>query len=98
MSEQQAIEVVIFKGVDGVTPEQMRAAAHKVAPRLQALAGFVSRSFGIGADGRYVDIVHWQDMASAQGAAKEVMDCPQCREFFALIAPESVQMMHFQAG
>jgi hypothetical protein len=93
-----AIEVVMFAGVNGVSRQQMQAAAAAVTTSLQKLAGFVSRSFGVSADGRYVDIVYWHDQAAALSAAEQVMSLHDFRSFFALIEPGSVQMMHFEQG
>lgn len=94
--KQAAIEVVLFKGLSGVTAQQMQAAAKAVTPILHGLPGFLSRNFGLGAEGLYVDIVHWQNMASAQSAAEQVMSDPRFRDFFALIDSSTVQMMHFE--
>lgn len=94
----QTIEVVLFSGKPGISPAQMMAAARQAQPAIEALPGFVSRSFGQGADGRYVDLVHWQDAASAQAAAQAVMQCPQCAEFFQLIDDTQIQMLHFERG
>lgn len=92
---KKTMEVVLFKGLDGVSSEQMWREAQAVSPRLERFAGFISHSFGVGEDGRFVDVVHWQDRASALSAAEQVLSCPQCQGFFALIDPSSVQMMHF---
>ncbi len=98
MLNKPVIEVVLFEGLSGVSPQTMRMAAEAVTPQLRGYAGFVSRSFGVGADGRYIDIVHWQDRATAQSAAAQVMVDPGFREFFALIDAGSVQMMHFESA
>jgi hypothetical protein len=91
----QAIEVVLFSGKPGVSVEQMMSVAQRVQPRIAELPGFVSRSVGHAADGRFVDIVHWQDMACAKDAAQAVMECPTCAEFFALIDERQLLMLHF---
>jgi hypothetical protein len=91
----QAIEVVLFYGKPGVSTEQMMLAAQRAQPSIAKLPGFVSRSLGQAADGRYVDILHWQDMACAQAAAQAVMQCPICAEFFGLIDEGKLEMIHF---
>ncbi len=91
----QAIEVVLFTGKPGVSAEQMMSAAQRAQPRIAELPGFVSRSVGHAADGCFVDIVHWQDMACAQAASQAVMQCPTCAEYFALIDERQLQMLHF---
>jgi hypothetical protein len=95
---KQAIEVVLFRGKPGIDAGQMAAAAQQAEPAMARLPGFVSRSFGHAPDGRYVDIVHWQDMAAAQAAAEAVMQCGECAAFFSLIDEREVQMLHFERG
>lgn len=92
----QTIEMVLFSGKPGISPAQMLAAARQAQPAIEALPGFVSRSFGHSADGRYLDLVHWQDAASAQAAAQAVMQCPDCAAFFQLIDESGLQMLHFE--
>jgi hypothetical protein len=94
----QAIELVLFRGKPGVDAEQMMRAARRAESRIAGLPGFLGRSFGHDSDGRFVDIVHWQDMASAKAAAEAVMQCAECAEFFALIDEREIQMLHFERG
>ena len=91
----KAIEVVIFKAKAGVEPSQLKRTALAIAPRIQTLPGFVRREFAEAEDGTYVDIVHWQDMASAHAAAEAVKTIPECGAFFSLIDGSTVQMLHF---
>ena len=90
-----AIEVVIFKAKAGVLDNQLQTAAVAITAILNNMPGFISREFGAAADGRYIDIVHWDDLASAQAAAEKVMDIPACGEFFGLIDQDHMQFMHF---
>lgn len=92
-----AIEVVIFNANPGVDETQLNAAAQAIVPRIQKLPGFISREFGASGEGKYIDIVHWQNMEAAQAAAQAVMEIPECREFFSLIDEPSVQMLHFHS-
>jgi hypothetical protein len=91
----QAIEVVIFRAIAGTAPEQLQAAALAVTPVLASLPGFISREFGAAEDGRFIDIVHWQDLTCARQAAEKVMSIAACGQFFGLIEQSSVQFMHF---
>lgn len=92
-----AIEVVIFKAKPGVDEARMKSAASAIKPRIQQLPGFISREFGVSEDGTYVDIVHWQDLASARAGAQAVNDIPECGAFFSLIDEGSAQMLHFES-
>ena len=92
-----AIEVVIFKAKAGVDASQLKGTALAIAPAIQKLPGFVSREFGESEEGTYVDIVHWQNLASAQAAAQAVNEIPECGAFFSLIDESTVQMLHFNS-
>ena len=90
------IEVVIFKAKPGVTDRQLQTAALAVTPILTEMPGFISRELGASDDGKYIDMVHWQDILSAQSAAEKVMSIPKCGEFFGLIDQNQLQFMHFR--
>jgi hypothetical protein len=90
------IEVVLFRSKPGVSLTQMKQAVQRSQERVATLPGFVSRSTGHAGDGAYVDVVHWQDMRSAEEAAKVVMTCEQCAELMSLIDLEGAQMHHFE--
>jgi len=90
-----AIEVVVFKAKAGVSDSQLQTAALPVTPILKEMPGFISREFGASEDGKYIDIVHWKDLPSAQAAAAKVMSIPKCGEFFGLIDQNQMQFMHF---
>ncbi|MFN7663384.1 MAG: hypothetical protein ACK5PH_00985 [Inhella sp.] len=89
------IEVVLFRSKPGVSLSHMQQAVQRSQERVATLPGFVSRSTGHAGDGAYVDVVHWQDMSSAEEAAKVVMTCAECADLMALIDLEGVQMQHF---
>jgi hypothetical protein len=91
----EAIEVVIFKAKAGVTDSQLQTAALAITPILSAMPGFISRDLGESEDGRYMDVIHWQDLESAETAAEKVMTIPQCIAFFDLIDQSHMQFMHF---
>lgn len=90
-----AIEIVIFKAKADVLDRQLQTAALAITPILEEMPGFISREFGASVDGRYIDIVHWQDLPAAQAAAEKVMGIPTCGEFFGLIDQNNMQFMHF---
>jgi hypothetical protein len=92
---KQAVEVVVFRPLGGVSQDVLETAARGLTPILRAMPGFVSREFAKSEDGQYVDIVNWADMESAKHAAEVAMSIPACLEFFKLIDPSQMNMMHF---
>lgn len=73
------IELVVFRGKEGVTREAMTAAALSITPILKDMPGFLGREFAATADGQYADIVRWTDMRSAKQAAGEGHANPRLR-------------------
>ena len=88
------IELVLFKGREGVEPSQLTTAAAVVTPILRAMPGFVSREFSAAADGRYADIVRWISKDHAEAAAQAVVQIAECRAFFSLIDQSSMTFLH----
>lgn len=88
------VELVLFKGTEGVEPSRMTTAAAVVTPFLRAMPGFVSREFSVAADGRYADIVRWRSKEDAEAAARAVTQIAECRDFFSLIEQSSVTFLH----
>ena len=92
----EAIELVVFSAKPGVKDTELKAVALSITPILEKMPGYLSREFGASGDGQYVDIVRWKDLSSAQAAAKQVMNIPECGKFFALIDESKMQFSHFQ--
>jgi hypothetical protein len=88
------IELVVFKAKEGISKEQMQAAAESITPILAEMDGYASREIAVTIDGQWTDIVHWIDLESAQKAAKSVMEIPVCLEFFKLIDEKQMTMFH----
>lgn len=92
---QHTIEVVIFPAKPGVTPAQLVAASAAITPILAAMPGFISRDFGFGDDGQFLDIIHWRDRAAADFAAQHVMADTLCCAYFELMDQTRMQFNYF---
>jgi len=90
----QAVEVVVFRAKEGISDHVLTDAAASANAEISLLDGFISRDFGA-ADGQFIDIVHWRDMAAAKAAAEQVMKLPTCAAFFELIDTKHMTFMHF---
>jgi hypothetical protein len=95
-SEQQVIEVVIFKVQQGVLDEAFLQAANALMPDLTNMPGFIKRELGKDQDGseQWVDIVYWETLEQAQQAAQQMMQLPSAAPFMGMIDVESMTMMH----
>jgi len=89
-----ATEVVIFEARDTVTNDTLLAAAKAMEKTIQSWDGFINRELVEIGNGKWIDIVHWQDMASAQAAQEKAMHSEICLTFFSLIKEDNMQMFH----
>ena len=89
------IELVIFKAKREVSSEALKKAAAKTTPVLEKMDGFLGRELSVTENEEtWVDIVHWQNMNSANEAAKAFDNEPDCQEFAAMIEEETITMLH----
>lgn len=90
----ETVEVVTFKSKENTTPEQVIASANKMKATLQSWEGFISRELIQVDSNHWIDIVHWDNMASAQAAIKNAEACEACLDFFMLLDETSQQLQH----
>lgn len=88
------IELVTFSVNKGVTDAQIKLAAKNVTPSLKKLSGFKSRSFVHDQNGKWVDIVYWENIKSALSASESMMKNEMALSFFSLINQKDMNMMH----
>jgi hypothetical protein len=89
-----ATEVVIFESKDEASPQALLQAAAAMVETIKSWGGFINRELiGLG-NGKWIYIVHWADMASAQDAQEKAMQSEICLTFFSLIKEENMQMFH----
>lgn len=91
------IEVVVFSVNNGVTNNQLLLSAKNVSPLLRKFTGFKSRTIGQDEKGKWVDIVHWENMNSAMAASDAMMKNKSAIEFFSLIDQKGMSINHFCA-
>ncbi|WP_225768891.1 hypothetical protein [Inquilinus sp. Marseille-Q2685] len=90
-------EVVLFRARPGIAVETVVGAAEGSRAALAGLDGYIDRSFGIGADGLFGDIVRWRDLASAEAAATAAPALPGFDRFMQAIDGPSVRLYHFRS-
>jgi hypothetical protein len=99
--QNDVIELVSFRARSPEADAHMAEAAWAAQPAMERLKGFVSRQFGRGSDGEWIDVVRWRSLADAQHAAEQAGALagrePTLAAFFALIDMQSSRMRHFAA-
>ncbi len=83
-------EVYVFRTATGVTDAQLIDAAASVDPTVAALPGYLGRQLYRGANGSWIDMVHWRTPENAEHASTAVQASEQCLEFFSLSDEKSV--------
>lgn len=89
-----ATEVVIFESKESVSQQALLQAADAMEETIKSWPGFLNRELIDLGNGKWIDIVHWSDMAAAQGAQEKAMKSEICLTFFSLIKEENMQMFH----
>jgi hypothetical protein len=87
-------ETVLFRLNPGITDDAFLAAAGGVGAVLDRTEGYVGRTLGRTADGEWIDIVRWTDLASAERAMEVIMTAPECHAMMAAIDASTIVMRH----
>jgi len=87
-------EVVLFRLADGVSEADFLPRAQATFELLADYDGYIDRELSVSEDGLWVDVVTWQDMATALHAAEQIMSSEIGQAFGACIDPNSIQMQH----
>jgi hypothetical protein len=81
------IEWAPFVLADGVDEATLLAASEALQREfLSQQPGFVRRELLRGADGQWVDLVHWASQEAAEAVMQNVAGSPACHRYFSLMA------------
>jgi heme-degrading monooxygenase HmoA len=80
-----AVEIVIFRLLEGVSENEFLAASNIMMKELGSLDGFIDRELLKKDDGSWMDLLHWENMDAATKAVKAALKLPLCLEYFKLI-------------
>jgi hypothetical protein len=94
MTPPLTVEIVLFKLNPGVDDAAFIRAAQATQPDLEHLPGYVRRELLKGADGQWIDMVHWRSLAEAQQAAAMAMQFPSFQPFVGMIDASTMQLRH----
>jgi hypothetical protein len=94
-SHTHVVEIALFKTKEGVTPEQLLQTVDPVSEWAKRQPGFISRDLTYSAEsGTWIDVVWWESLDAAHGAAEASMTSESCAPMFGLIDLEGTQMLH----
>lgn len=88
------VEIVVFSSNKGVSDSAMKRAASNVMPTLRKMPGFKDRAFSKSSNGKWIDVVQWQSLDSANAAAEKIMMSPTAATFFGLINQNDMSIKH----
>jgi hypothetical protein len=90
------IELAEGRVKEGVEPQEYLRASDNLMADLNGLEGYIRRELWQGEDGRFVDIVYWESLESAQRAAEIFPSLPSAQPFEALLDISSLSMRHLK--
>lgn len=93
-STKEAIEVCMFKLVDGTERQQFMTSNDAVDQWLKTQDGFMFRCLSEKEDGTWIDIVHWASMEAAHAAGDSFLAIFKDADFMRAIDPQTLSMNH----
>lgn len=93
------LEVVVYTLNDGVSHDDFVRAYDELSAWISQKPGFVSREVMRGtADGKWIELVYWDDLASAEAVAADSVSAPECAPFFAVVDMASALLLYGEPG
>jgi len=90
-----ALELVVFKLVDGADRDRFIEAADLATAWIETQPGFVSRDLSYSpSEDRWVEIVWWRSMEEAEAASAAAMTSESCIPMFSMVDLDSALMLH----
>lgn len=96
MEQAKIIEIVMWKSVDGISPEEAKKSITKLNDFVGQQPGFVARKTALAEDGKFLDVVYWEDLKSAQTAAEKAMKTESLIPIFSTIDQKEMLFKHFE--
>jgi hypothetical protein len=89
------LEISSYQLVPGIDERAFVRAADEAMGVMRRQRGFLARSIARAEDGRWTEIVHWLDRASAQTASTRLAANPDAAAFSALIDTPSLRRDYY---
>lgn len=95
MKHVNAIEMVLFKPIDGVDNNKVITSMLSLNSIVSKFKGFVSRHFAKNENGQWLDIVYWETMEDAKHASQQIMKNKEAMNVFSIINQSETIFCHF---
>ena len=96
MEQAKIIEMVMWKSVEGISPEEAKKSITKLNNFVSEQPGFIARKTAIAEDGKFLDIVYWTDLKSAKDASEKAMKTEELMPIFSTIDQKEMMFQHFE--
>ncbi|CAM1345651.1 hypothetical protein [Tenacibaculum amylolyticum] len=96
IEQAHIVEMVLWKSKPGITTETAKKAITKLNHFVTKQPGFVARKTAIAADGKFLDLVYWTDLASAKTASEKAMKNEALIPIFSTIDEKEMLFQHFE--
>ena len=95
MEQAKIIEMVMWKSVEGIAPEEAKKSITKLNEFVSKQSGFIARKTAMAEDGKFLDIVYWTDLKSAKDASEKAMKTEELMPIFSTIDQTEMMFQHF---
>lgn len=96
MEQAKIIEMVMWKSVEGISPEEAKKSITKLNNFVSEQPGFVARKTAMAEDGKFLDIIYWTDLKSAKEASEKAMKTEELMPIFSTIDQKEMVFQHFE--
>lgn len=96
MEQANIIEMVLWEFKEGVSVEEGKASVQKLNAFVRQQPGFISRKTALSKDGKFLDVVLWTDLESAQTASEKAMQNEMTTTIFSTMDQEGMLFQHFE--
>lgn len=91
----QVLELVTFKAKAGINHEKIIELNEQIMEKVKEFQGFIYRSLCYQPTNQsWIDVVYWQDEASAMSGQEQFMQSDVCQQLMSVIDVESTHVQH----
>ncbi len=84
-------DIITYELADGISEQHLKKVSIQILEEwMNKLPGFISWELNKSANGKYVDIVCWENKAAAMNANKEMANIPNAGEWYACYKKGSI--------
>lgn len=96
MTKKITVKIVEYRLAKDADEGEFLRMSKALTPKLAKLHGFIKRELHKGEDGRWRDVVYWQNRASADKSEFDIPTIPECVKCIALMDHSDMTVTHFE--